>query len=410
MSFLTNFADQTIITSIAQGKLEYIESDIFRFVVPDSPIIRRVIGNNDIGLDENREHFELHLYRRNGPGADNSELVASVAVPFSEGYLFIKKTEQENILRLGLTFWPGEDPESAGLTDESRAQTFMEKYLSDVPAGEYNCFIHFFSDELGTYNRDDWRIKAISPSRRELVLEWQTRFPATDGVGPHFDPIEYEQFAAPSIFGFDFYPIIDLLFQTNGEQQYQRLVDDFIDRLDRGTVVRGDEFELFQKFEPERTKAVLRQIFLKLWQAIRTYIDGQVAQKRFRITRDRFFIFLRAKIWEIVSEMILDFPYGGVIYVVDGAPPPPPEPPPDDDDGGGGPLIWNPPVSDGGAPDPREGGTDDGGGQVVIVEPKKDLGGTGGTTDPREGGTDTGGGQDPTGGGGGGITVKPRLL
>ena len=67
---------------------------------------------------------------------------------------------------------------------------------------------------------------------------------------------------------------------------------------------------------------ILRQIFLKLYEDIVNYTNQQITDKRFRITRDRFFLFLERRIYEVVRENILDFPQGGVIYLVGDEPPP----------------------------------------------------------------------------------------
>lgn len=329
MSYLNNFADTTVVQSIRDGDLRYIESDIFRFEVPPSVVINRTIGENYIGLDLNREYFELHLYNR-----DTDQLVASVAVPFSEGYLYIREGATENNIRLGLTFWQG-DTEAAELTNEERAETFLEKYLSDIPAGEYDCIINFFADELGTYNEDQWQIKAISPSRREVILE---RNPDNDQI---FDYVEYQQFSYRSIFSEDFVALTDNLYQSGENNQYRRLINNFIARLDSSL----RQTELFNNFDGEdrqRINAAFNVIYRELLQETIAYVENEVDNRRYRVVKETFEYWLKNTVWTIVGRHINMFPEGGTLFVVDDSdftpeePPEPTDPPP--------PIT--PPVSD----------------------------------------------------------------
>lgn len=309
MSYVANFADTRVIRGIQTGDEDVIESDIFRFEVPPSVIIDRVIGNNDIGLDPNREFFELHLYER---GTTN--LVTSVVVPFSEGYLYIREGAPQNVLRLGLTFWPGEGQgEGEFLSPEERAETFLEKYLSDVPFGVYDCIINFFSNELGTYNEDEWQIKQISDSRREVILE---RNPETEKP---FDYIEYQQFSYDSVFGPDFEVYARRLFQYGQTTtEFQILVRDFVKRLFNITTRR--ELELFQNFDGEDQELIrnaFRAIYKDLIDEIIHYVENEIEHRRYRIIRENFNQWIEGAVYEVVRRHIDKFPEPGILFVVD---------------------------------------------------------------------------------------------
>ena len=62
MPYQQNYAEN--IESIIGGGLGKIEETIFRFATPNDEIISKVIGDNQIGLDDTREFVELHFYDR----------------------------------------------------------------------------------------------------------------------------------------------------------------------------------------------------------------------------------------------------------------------------------------------------------------------------------------------------------
>lgn len=324
MSFLDNYAEVDKLRSISSGSLDFIEDNLFRFAIPDDIVVRNVIGEGTIGLDLDREFFELHLYDRT-----TDQLVISRAIPFSEGYLYVREGAPDGILRLGLTFWSG-DTEDKILTSEERAQTFLERYLADVPDGEYNCFVHFFGDELGTYNRDEWQVKAISDSRTEMILE------SNPNDEEPFDTVQYRQFVKKSIFGQDFEAIIDLLFEATDGQNYERLIRDFESRL---ILLQDDLYEDTQ----DQADTALRAVFKQIVSKIKQYIENERQEKRFRIIRDDFLSVLQTIVYETVRENLYRFPAPGISYTVDirgdlpggdtDPPPPPPRSDPDDNQG-----------------------------------------------------------------------------
>ena len=197
MPYQENYAED--ITNLTSGN-RIIEKAIFRFAVPTDEIIADVIGDNEIGLDDTREFVALHFYDRN-----NNQLVHSVAVPFTEGFLYVRDSVERldaeiaagnnKSIQLGLEFW---NPEDVGAS-------LFGRYLSTVPAGTYNLLINFFSNELGTYNDKNWKISQINSNATELILE------PIDGN--KVTPTELGQFADKSIFITHFRPFMEFLFE-----------------------------------------------------------------------------------------------------------------------------------------------------------------------------------------------------
>ena len=87
-----NYAEKGAIESITRGDLAKIEEVIFRFALPSDDVISQIIGNNNIGTDDTREFLELHFYTRG-----TNELVKSVVVPLTEGYLYIRDSDSRRI-------------------------------------------------------------------------------------------------------------------------------------------------------------------------------------------------------------------------------------------------------------------------------------------------------------------------
>lgn len=296
MTYLDNYAELIVTQSRSNTQIADIEQNLFRFTVPTTPVIREVSPNRDFALDLTNEYFELHLYNQG-----TFQLVKSVTVPFSEGYLYIRATEEDDILRLGLTMWPG-DP----MTEEERAESFVEKYLSDVPFGEYDVFVHLFADELGTYNEDMWEISQISANRKEVILE---RNPRNDEP---FDLTEYKQFAFDSIFARDFDTLIRLLFQKGQEQEeYEVLLRDFYERLE------GREPELMENIDQSLFIKGLSILFREIFKEIKRYVQFEIDHNRHRIVKEDFEEALKEIVFEVVSRGIHELPEGRNLFLAE---------------------------------------------------------------------------------------------
>ena len=216
MPYQQNYAED--ITNLISGN-RIIEKAIFRFAVPTDEIIENVIGDNEIGLDDSREFVELHFYDRN-----TNKLAHSVAVPFTEGFLYVRDSEERrmqidknpyNSIQLGLEFW---NPEDVGAS-------LFGRYLSTVPAGTYNLLVNFFSNELGTYNDKNWRISQINSTATELILE------PIDVT--KVSSVDLGQFADKSIFITHFRTFMEHMFEKykDDELHYKDIITTFIATL-----------------------------------------------------------------------------------------------------------------------------------------------------------------------------------
>ena len=144
-----------------------IGDSIGRIFSPEDYVIEGDVGDYFLGLDLEKENVELHFYSQG-----TNQIIKSVTVPLSEGIISIKNIGTTGTsLRLNF-FTPGQQNQEP--ISYANSESLQEKYLSDLPAGTYDVFINFFSDELGSYNDVNWRIKRVSNSKRELVLHAPT--------------------------------------------------------------------------------------------------------------------------------------------------------------------------------------------------------------------------------------------
>ena len=153
---------------------------IQRVLVNEQYVIKQQDSELYYGLDRDREFVEMHFYI-----PDTETLVYSATIPLAEPYLVVTNNDtnkDDGVLQL-------------------RDDDLQTKYLEGLPSGYYDVIINFFADEIGTYNDIDWRIKTISPSKREIVLHAN---PQQDGSGVvnFSDTVrrDYEQFLYTSIF------------------------------------------------------------------------------------------------------------------------------------------------------------------------------------------------------------------
>lgn len=146
------------ITPFLNEDVVQIGGSVFRFATPDNIVVERVYGDGGLADNIERETIELHLYNK----SDNS-LAYSFYVPMEDKYLYVRNSDNPDVLQMGLEIWNPENPE----------ESLLVKYLSEVQAGFYNVVINFFSNEIGSATVDEWKIEQISSSRNEIILQPQ---------------------------------------------------------------------------------------------------------------------------------------------------------------------------------------------------------------------------------------------
>ena len=312
MPYPQNYAED--IGSIATGGLAKIEETIFRFASPSDEIVSKVVADGELGLDLSNEFLELHFYTRG-----TNELVKSVVIPLSENYLQFRDSARRRhredtayeTLQLGLELWNPEDPETS----------LYSKYLSDLAPGTYNLIINFFSKELGLYTQfsvdaqqsaTNWKIARISDTRRELILEPMSMHT--------FDQTQFEQFVDTSIFAKDFKYTVVHAFETYkplDENKYEILMNTILDqlRLDATT------WNYIEENHRELVEDVLRNVVKDIFGEIKTWVDGEIEAKRFRITDNNFQAVLGNKIGAVLGSLsntnsyLSKFPENGQLFL-----------------------------------------------------------------------------------------------
>lgn len=187
---------------------------IQRVFVNEQYVIKQQDSELYYGLDRDREFVEMHFYIPN-----TETLVYSATIPLAEPYFVVTNNdtnEEDGVLQLQLFIWSEPSSEYNQIRDDD----LQTKYLEGLPSGYYDVIINFFADEIGTYNDIDWRIKTISPSKREIVLHAN---PQQDGSGVvnFSDTVrrDYEQFLYTSIFYNEFIDLLQLYF-ADGDTLY----------------------------------------------------------------------------------------------------------------------------------------------------------------------------------------------
>ena len=322
MPYPQNYAED--IGSITTGNLAKIEETIFRFASPNDEIVSKVVADGELGLDLSNEFLELHFYTRG-----TNELVKSVVIPLSENYLQFRDSARRRhredtayeTLQLGLELWNPEDPET----------NLYSKYLSDLAPGTYNLIINFFSKELGLYTQfsvdaqqsaTNWKIAQISSTRQELILE-----PILSDIGTlgalSFDQtqlIQLEQFVDTSIFAKDFKYTLVHAFETYkpfDENKYETLMNNILEQLRLDVTT----WNYIEENHREQVEDVLRNVVKDIFGEIKTWVDGEIEAKRFRITDNNFQAFLGNKIEEVLGSLsntnshLSKFPENGQLFL-----------------------------------------------------------------------------------------------
>ena len=312
MPYPQNYAED--IGSIATGGLAKIEETIFRFASPSDEIVSKVVADGELGLDLSNEFLELHFYTRG-----TNELVKSVVIPLSENYLQFRDSARRRhredtayeTLQLGLELWNPEDPETS----------LYSKYLSDLAPGTYNLIINFFSKELGLYTQfsvdaqqsaTNWKIARISDTRRELILEPMSMHT--------FDQTQFEQFVDISIFAKDFKYTVVHAFETYkplDENKYETLMNNILEQLRLDALT----WNYIEENHREQVEDVLRNVVKDIFGEIKTWVDGEIEAKRFRITDNNFQAVLGNKIGAVLGSLsntnshLSKFPENGQLFL-----------------------------------------------------------------------------------------------
>jgi hypothetical protein len=313
MPYQQNYAED--IGNIATGGLAKIEETIFRFASPNDEIVSKVVADGELGLDLNNEFLELHFYTRG-----TNELVKSVVIPLSENYLQFRDSARRRhhgdtayeTLQLGLELWNPENPETS----------LYSKYLSDLGPGTYNLIINFFSKDLGQYTTStvdggqqsatNWKIAQISGTRQELILE---------PISTHsFNQTQFQQFVDTSIFAKDFKYTLVHAFETYkpfDENKYETLMNNILEQLRLDTLT----WNYIEENHREQVEDVLRNVVKDIFGEIKTWVDGEIEAKRFRITDNNFQAVLGNKIGAVLGSLsntnsyLSKFPENGQLFL-----------------------------------------------------------------------------------------------
>jgi hypothetical protein len=313
MPYQQNYAED--IGSIITGDLAKIEETIFRFASPNDEIVSKVVADGELGLDLDNEFLELHFYTRG-----TNELVKSVVIPLSENYLQFRDSARRRhhgdtayeTLQLGLELWNPENPETS----------LYSKYLSGLGPGTYNLIINFFSKELGQYTKStadggqqsatNWKIAQISGTRQELILEPISTISV--------DQTQFQQFVDTSIFAKDFKYILVHAFETHkpfDENKYETLMNNILEQLRVDTLT----WNYIEENHREQVEDVLRNVVKDIFGEIKTWVDGEIEAKRFRITNNNFQAVLGNKIGEVLGSLsntnshLSKFPENGQLFL-----------------------------------------------------------------------------------------------
>ena len=208
---------------------------IQRVLVNEQYVIKQQDSELYYGLDRDREFVEMHFYV-----PDTETLVYSATIPLAEPYLVVTNNntnKEDGVLQLQLFIWSEPSSEYNQIRDDD----LQTKYLEGLPSGYYDVIINFFADEIGTYDDIDWRIKTISPSKREIVLHAN---PQQDGSGVvnFSDTVrrDYEQFLYTSIFYNEFVDLLQLYFADSDTLYNDTIASLNKKQLDKAQTYIGD--------------------------------------------------------------------------------------------------------------------------------------------------------------------------
>jgi hypothetical protein len=252
---------------------------IQRVLVNEQYVIKQQDSELYYGLDRDREFVEMHFYI-----PDTETLVYSATIPLAEPYLVVTNNDtnkDDGVLQLQLFIWSEPSSEYNQIRDDD----LQTKYLEGLPSGYYDVIINFFADEIGTYNDIDWRIKTISPSKREIVLHAN---PQQDGSGVvnFSDTVrrDYEQFLYTSIFYNEFVDLLQLYFADS-----DTLYNDTISELNQKQPTALDKAQTYIPDFPQYILELLQHTGFDIgdWVNNEKSSDNP-GGARWRIQQDRF--------------------------------------------------------------------------------------------------------------------------
>ena len=333
-------------SDVLEGKSSKIEKNIWRFALPDDPILQGdpyrqhltnrqipaqslITADGGIGTDIGREFLEFHFYSK-----DTHQLQLSINVPLDKGYLWIRDSTRlrRNLgayptMQLGLELWRSHDdpdPSTPDVNERDAYTDFYQRYLTDengqdlLPAGYYNVIINVFSSELGEHDDYYWEIDEVSAERKELRLK-----PIDE---THLGQFEVGQFADQSIFQTDFVDVLDEITKrkelgqvapgitsailSSTEGLYTSIADDIITEIQRLDDVNGTATMTYINGEGLRqmVEAAIKQTFTDIMvdmKAVNRNLPKgtqDVPEKRFRMTK----AFFEAAVGKVADNIITD--------------------------------------------------------------------------------------------------------
>jgi|19_taG_2_1085344.scaffolds.fasta_scaffold11441_2 hypothetical protein len=356
-------------SDVLEGKSSKIEKNIWRFALPDDPILQGdpyrqhltnrlvpaqslITADGGIGTDIGREFLEFHFYSK-----DTHQLQLSINVPLDKGYLWIRDSTRlrRNLgayptMQLGLELWRSHDdpdPSTPDVNERDAYTDFYQRYLTDengeskLAPGYYNVIINFFCDELGRIPHglfgtrpgvfytgaanQYWTIESVSSNMKELIL----KPPAVGG-----DTFETQQFADNSMAIAHVQDMAEVNRNNNRKEHitnddgtwdcvaaplvqalFQRILTDspktmnYINSTDDHRLVIDNLFH-----------TIIEEVLLEMSNSSGIGPDGYVESElnatrpRFRITESNFKAQLLAKLHEVIAKYIDHFPEDGRLF------------------------------------------------------------------------------------------------
>ena len=270
---------------------------IRRTLIDEQYVIKEEIsGLSNYNLDVlgDRERIEMHFYVPN-----TNNLIYSVELPLSEYFRITSQNQSDNKVAGQFIFWtPGAQNQELPFQNEN---SFQVEYLSDLPTGTYDVIINFFVNEVGTYDDENWRIKRISNSKRELILH------AGLGTITNNQYLDFTQFTQKSIFFNDF---IDIWEDTaNPLEETSKFVESSSLALNAEQTEKTGSITLtsenwWNNAGQTNYEKVTYHLFDHIYESVKQFMDSEQGQNKYRIEYDSYNSYVDDMIDEFIDDHI----------------------------------------------------------------------------------------------------------
>lgn len=253
------------------------------------------LSNYNLDVLGDRERIEMHFYVPN-----TNNLIYSVELPLSEYFRITDQNQSDNKVDGQFIFWtPGAQNQELPFQNEN---SFQVKYLSELPTGTYDVIINFFVNEVGTYDDENWRIKRISNSKRELILHAGLET-ITDN-----QYLDFTQFTQKSIFFNDFIHIWEDT--ANPSKETSKFVESSSLTLNAeqtektGSINLGDGSWWNSAGGETDYEKITYHLFDHIYESVKQFMDSEQGQDKYRIEYDSYNSYVDEKINELIDEHI----------------------------------------------------------------------------------------------------------